>query len=356
MPRIRKAAAEVPPARDPAIDALLAYEPRRGVLPPVLTAAAVKAGTMPKLGESALPASLEQDIPPAFRYWKATDEATARSVRDELVERGVVKARDVLIVDGVPRAVTWKAFLTEHDAEAAELAQRTAPAIAGALRCIDDPEHPTHVAWLDGDVDIAKAIEVVGKPAVLAMPAARREAALKVDGAMVFELETRPGVVYVSTAKLAPDADHVVMSDRSDTAKSHHVRLVRKADDAAAEVEERYVLGVVLEPDVVDSQGDHYNAAEVRKAAHYWMENQGALGRQHEEIVTGKLKVLENYVAPVDFEIGTESVKKGTWLMAIRVVDDGLWTAVKAGSYSGFSIGGTAIRQPSPGLPATSAA
>lgn len=351
MPRIRKAAAEAPPARDPAIDALLAYEPRRGVLPPVLTVAAVKAATMPALGQSALPASLEQDIPPAFRYWLAPDEATARSVRDELVERGVVKARDVLIVDGVARAVLWKAFLTEHT-EAAELAQRTAPSIAGALRCVDDPEHPTHVAWIDGDVDIAKAIEAVGQPAVLAMPEARREEALKVEGATVFGLETRPGVVYVATAKLAPDADHVVVSDRSDTHKSHQVRLVRKADDAA---EERYVLGVVLEPDVVDSQGDHYNAAEVRKAAHYWMENQGELGRQHEEIVTGKLRVLENYVAPVDFVIGTESVKKGTWLMAIRVVDDELWSAVKAGSYSGFSIGGTAIRQPSPGLPEASA-
>lgn len=122
--------------------------------------------------------------------------------------------------------------------------------------------------------------------------------------------------------------------------KRHVSRLIKTA-------EERFVLGVVLVPEVADSQGDIYSHEEVRKAAHHYLEmTAGTLGKQHGEIVTGKLKVLENYVAPADFQIGDESVTAGTWLLGIRVVDDELWTAVKSGSFTGFSIGGTAYRRP----------
>jgi DNA adenine methylase len=40
------------------------------------------------------------------------------------------------------------------------------------------------------------------------------------------------------------------------------------------------------------------------------------------------------------------SVSKGTWLMAVRVLDDGLWEQVKTGGITGFSIGGSAVRTP----------
>jgi DNA adenine methylase len=92
----------------------------------------------------------------------------------------------------------------------------------------------------------------------------------------------------------------------------------------------------------------------VRKAAHRYMENFGALGTQHTDIVTGKLKILESYVAPVAFSVGEQKVKKGTWLLGIRAVDDGLWTAIKSGEYTGLSIGGSALRAPESGASAPS--
>ena len=42
--------------------------------------------------------------------------------------------------------------------------------------------------------------------------------------------------------------------------------------------DERYVLGVVLEPEVVDAQGDIYSADEIRQAAHRFMEEFGGAG------------------------------------------------------------------------------
>ncbi|TQF08513.1 N-6 DNA methylase, partial [Myxococcus llanfairpwllgwyngyllgogerychwyrndrobwllllantysiliogogogochensis] len=110
--------------------------------------------------------------------------------------------------------------------------------------------------------------------------------------------------------------------------------------------DERYVLGVVLEPETVDAQGDLYSAAEIRQAAHRFMEEFGGLGLMHQMRVNGHVKVLESYLAPVDFVLGEVQVRKGTWLLAVRVLSDELWGRVKDGQLTGFSIGGTARRLP----------
>lgn len=110
--------------------------------------------------------------------------------------------------------------------------------------------------------------------------------------------------------------------------------------------DERYVFGVVLEPEAMDSQRDIYSADEVRKAAHKFMEEFGGLGLQHQLRVNGKVKVLESFLAPTDFTAGGVNVRKGTWLLAVRVLDDDLWGLVKSGRLTGFSIGGSARRMP----------
>jgi len=69
----------------------------------------------------------------------------------------------------------------------------------------------------------------------------------------------------------------------------------------------------------------------------------------HRELVTGRVKILESYLAPAAFELDRTNVKKGTWLLAVRVVDDDLWKQVKSGELAGFSIGGSAVKVPVPG-------
>lgn len=339
----------------PVIDPALSFEnlPPR-TLPPVLTAEAVSKGLMPPLGVSALPPSLESGIPPEFRYWTAKSAEEAREVRDELVERGVLRASDILKVDGELRRVIWKAFLAEEEEAPAELVKRTPAAVAGASCLTPLPELETFaVDGMDGDPApwtaerIAETVKNLGKRVCIALSDTAENRAALSGLPSTFALTTRPGVIYGSPLELSPEAAHAL--PLAPATKSHDVRLLRKAE--SAEVEERYVFGIVLEPDVVDSQSDTYSAEEVRKAAHRFMEEHAQLGQQHSAIVTGKLKILESYLAPVDFTVGEQVVKAGTWLLAIRVVDDELWTAVKAGSFTGFSIGGTAIRQPEPTPP-----
>ncbi len=125
--------------------------------------------------------------------------------------------------------------------------------------------------------------------------------------------------------------------------------IISKADTAE---EERYVLGIVMEPDEVDTQGDTQTADTIRKAAFAFMEayrgggDAGHMGLMHKQLVDGKVAILESYIQKSDEAMGDESVKAGSWLMGVRVMDDDLWSAVKKGDLTGFSIGGTAVKQP----------
>ena len=172
---------------------------------------------------------------------------------------------------------------------------------------------------------------------------------------VVFWSPLAPTSLFVTNERVRESADvHIVAKgDRVGDEPKLHATVDPTLSKAFRSVrlhkttEERFVLGIVLEPDVVDAQNDVESPDEIRKAAHGFMEQFGNLGTQHTEIVTGKLRILESYLAPVDFQLGDDEagkVRKGAWVMGIRVVDDDLWTKVKKGEFTGFSIGGSAYR------------
>jgi hypothetical protein len=129
------------------------------------------------------------------------------------------------------------------------------------------------------------------------------------------------------------------LSDKDVRMLKREVRLL-KAD----EQDHRYVLGIVLEPDIVDAQGDTYSVEEVQTAAHDFMERFRNVGLMHKGLVNERVRILESWVTKVDQTIGDVLVKAGTWLMSARVVDDELWDCCKRGEFTGWSIGGSAIR------------
>jgi len=156
------------------------------------------------------------------------------------------------------------------------------------------------------------------------------------DDGWEVEEPTRSTTVTVPEAvQPAPAADDTPMFTKCQ-------RLLKHTDPT----DERYVLGIVLEPETVDAQGDVYSAEEVRKAAHLFMEEFGGIGLMHRLRINDQVKVLENFLAPADLELGGTTVKKGTWLLGVRVLDDALWAQVKEGCLTGFSIGGSARRVP----------
>lgn len=111
------------------------------------------------------------------------------------------------------------------------------------------------------------------------------------------------------------------------------------------DLKKQIVYCVVLEPETVDLQGDVISAEEIEKAAHEYMEKHRLIGDAHQEIGVQAVPV-ESFIAPVDMAVGDgEAIKKGSWVMAIKVNDPELWGAVESGEYTGFSIGGTGIRE-----------
>lgn len=177
-----------------------------------------------------------------------------------------------------------------------------------------------------------------------------------------------------------------VALDWTGVADSYTTKVAKLAERAGGEVrlvkadhpeEERYILGVVLEPNdgtdgplAPDSQGDVYSAAEIRQAAHLFMERYRNLGHQHRELVTGsKLRILESYLTLADMVVGLDGeavghpdlrgaiesgrlkvaagaqpIYRGTWLLGLRVVDGAMWEDVKQGRITGLSIGGSGRR------------
>lgn len=115
------------------------------------------------------------------------------------------------------------------------------------------------------------------------------------------------------------------------------------------DAEQRLVTGIVLEPDEVDAHDHTVSAAEIEQAAHRFMSRYNEateLGVQHEMFPLEGLDLAESYIAPVDFEMGGQRVKKGTWVMVMKVTSDSLWEGVKEGRFTGFSIGGRAYISP----------
>lgn len=126
----------------------------------------------------------------------------------------------------------------------------------------------------------------------------------------------------------------VLKGDGSIIEKSLEIIPIKKGD-------EQIVAGIVYEPDTEDAQGDQANAEEIKKAAYDFMEHVQTFKVMHKGSKV-KVKILENYIAPVDFTIEDRDVKKGSWLLVSRILDKKLWKSIKAGKLTGYSMAGYA--------------
>lgn len=106
------------------------------------------------------------------------------------------------------------------------------------------------------------------------------------------------------------------------------------------DAEQKLVYGVVYEPDVKDSHDDFMTAAEIEKSAHGFLKDARNIDTQH-DFEAGVGEVVESYIAPTDFVIGDESIKKGAWVLVTKASNE-IWESIKKGGYTGYSLAGTA--------------
>ena len=148
---------------------------------------------------------------------------------------------------------------------------------------------------------------------------------------------------------------------------------------------QRFTLGIVYEPNVEDTQGDFTDAPEIEKACWKFarkIQTPNTLNKKaaeclesiiksidengpnkfditeiYEEVTKGGLNdqhvntpldgelgdIVENYIAPCDFEVNGEQITKGTWLMGV-VWSESYFEKIQNGERNGFSMEGRGKR------------
>lgn len=141
---------------------------------------------------------------------------------------------------------------------------------------------------------------------------------------------------------------HVSYVDKAANQKQFFIVKSEKQPDFQKEVrilakeadEQKLVYGIVYEPDTVDAHGDFMTAAEIEKAAHGFLKDARQIDKQH-DFQGGVGEVVESYVAPADFEMNGETIKKGSWVLVTKASEE-VWEQIKKGEITGYSMAGNA--------------
>jgi len=120
--------------------------------------------------------------------------------------------------------------------------------------------------------------------------------------------------------------------------------------------EKQIVYGVVLDPYIVDTQGDWIPPADVEKTAHEWMKESRRIGLRHRS--EADAEPVETFLMPypskedyqkamdgqphrvIKFKMGDGFVHSGSWVLGTEIKDKNTWELVKSGELGSYSIGG----------------
>jgi hypothetical protein len=98
---------------------------------------------------------------------------------------------------------------------------------------------------------------------------------------------------------------------------------------------------VILEPGVIDLNGQEISEEEIIKTAHEFVINltDKYVNVDHtKNTAQDDVIFVESYVSPVDMEISTETIKKGTWLVAFKFLSADKWQMLLDGDITGVSM------------------
>ncbi|KKK59429.1 hypothetical protein LCGC14_3034460, partial [marine sediment metagenome] len=165
---------------------------------------------------------------------------------------------------------------------------------------------------------------------------------LKIDSG-----EIREGVSDEWTHLRFDEPESVAMAAAGKTDVEKGLTLVPIICQQAAQ---QIAIGVVMEPDVADTQGDGTMAPEIEAAANQFMQDYRAgrtiLRLGHKQDLGDEDAVLtQHYIAPNNLDIGGQPVLAGSWVQAWKY-SDVVWPRILSGEFTGFSIGGFARKVP----------
>lgn len=112
------------------------------------------------------------------------------------------------------------------------------------------------------------------------------------------------------------------------------------------DVEKQIVYGIVFEPDFIDTDDEYIEKDDIEDAAHDYLiklrrEKGTRTKLSHTMSIDDKTDVVESYIQPIDMEVDGEMIKKGSWVVAMKIHDKELWDETQ-GKLVGYSAGGIA--------------
>jgi len=112
-----------------------------------------------------------------------------------------------------------------------------------------------------------------------------------------------------------------------------------------ADQERRLVYGVIAESGMVDAQGDVMSGLTIEDMAHDFMMKFRRFDERHNWRQVEAWPV-ESWVFREDATLFGQIIKAVSWVVGVKVFDDGIWRRVRSGEYRAFSIGGNGVRTP----------
>jgi len=104
------------------------------------------------------------------------------------------------------------------------------------------------------------------------------------------------------------------------------------------------VYGLFLVPEKADHDGDVISELDIEKVAHGFLADYRAIDEMHKEVISAD--IVESAIAWEDgLKYYGKELKKGTWFGAIKIHDKDVWDKVKGGTYKGFSVRISGVRE-----------
>jgi hypothetical protein len=119
--------------------------------------------------------------------------------------------------------------------------------------------------------------------------------------------------------------------------------LTVQREDSAGKIWEQLVYGEVYIPERLDTYGTTMTHEDVRRVAYDFMAKglYSAIDEMHDQIFD-KGHVVESFIARAN---DPDGFIEGSWVLGVRVTDQGVWDKIVRGEYNGFSIYGYSNRE-----------
>ena len=228
----------------------------------------------------------------------------------------------------------------------------------------------TNKAWVDPTEQLSVSDLTKCVPAAIADFAQRYVSAIKGDGVeksmLIYPYKSVEGQVNLNAVRKVQDAlkrenghgtawenelpQSIRLAVKVELAEimsqapkiTRNVEFIKKADA----LKRGLVYGLVYEPLVKDTHEDFATAEEIESAAHAYLPA-AMLNVEHKNEETLKSTdsvVVESYIAPCDFQIDDDVVKKGSWILVTKIFSKELLEDVRSGKITGYSMEGTAFK------------